>query len=238
MHLNTKVEEFHKEADCIHLKLSNGKEIVTNKVLISTGRVPVCSIKFEQIAIEYDRNRILIDDKMETKTSNLFAIGDITGKMMLAHTASKQGLIVADIIEERVTGVKKTKKHELVYHNIPRCTFTEPELASVGLTEEGAIAAGYEIKIGRFTYMANGKAIGMNATDGMAKVIADAKTNRVIGVHIVGASATELIAAGSIMVNLGLTIDELENVIYAHPTLSEVLMEAIEDLDGLALHKI
>ncbi|MFA5497928.1 MAG: dihydrolipoyl dehydrogenase [Candidatus Cloacimonadia bacterium] len=238
IHLGTKVEEYSKEGDKITLKLANGKEIVTNKVLISTGRVPVCSVKFEDLEVEYDRNRIAIDSKMETNVANLFAIGDITGKMMLAHTASKQGLMVAETIEGRINGNENKQPNELIYCNIPRCTFTEPEVASVGYTEETAKEAGFDIKIGRFNYMANGKAIGMNATDGMAKVIVDAKTEKVIGVHIVGSTATELIAAGSVMVNLGLTVDMLDKVIYAHPTLSEVIMEATEDINNLSTHKI
>ncbi len=238
IHLGAKVEEYSANGDELILKLSNEKEIRTNKVLISTGRVPSCQIKFEECSPKMERSRILINDKMETDQPNIFAIGDVTGKLMLAHTASKQGLIVADIIKGRIDKKEDKLVETLLYENIPRCTFTEPELASVGLTEEQAEEKEIEIETGKFGYMANGKAIGLGATDGMIKVLAEKKSGKVIGMHIVGAQATELIVAGSIMVNLELKIRDLQKVVYAHPTLSEIIMEAVEDLDNMAIHKI
>jgi dihydrolipoamide dehydrogenase len=238
IHLGTKVEEHTVDGDELILKLSNSKEIRTDKVLISTGRVPSCQIEFENSAPKMDRGRILINNKMETDQPNIFAIGDVTGKLMLAHTASKQGLIVADIIMDRIDTQKEGEREALNYENIPRCTFTEPELASVGLTEEQAREKEIEIETGKFGYMANGKAIGLGTTDGMIKVLADKKSQKVIGMHIVGAQATELIVAGSIMVNLELKISDLQKVVYAHPTLSEIIMEAVEDLENMAIHKI
>ncbi|MBW6515592.1 MAG: dihydrolipoyl dehydrogenase [Candidatus Cloacimonetes bacterium] len=237
-HLNTKVNEYRIESGKVFLKLTDGKEIVTEKVLISTGRIPYCDIEFENCQPETERQAMSINDEMETTIENMFAIGDVTGKLMLAHTASKQGLLVAEIIERRINQNKDTESYKLIYQNIPRCTFTEPEVASVGLTQEQAEESGSEIEIGKFTYMGNGKAIGLGATDGMIKVIADKNNRKILGMHIVGAQATELITAGSIMINLGLTINELHKVVYAHPTLSEIIMEAVEDLDKVAIHKI
>ena len=238
IHLNTKVIQHQKESGKLKLQLTNDKEITTDKILISTGRIPNCKINFENCLIEKEKERIKITEQMETTEESIFAIGDVTGRLMLAHTASKQGLLVAETIESRLKGNEQTSSERLLYHNIPRCTFTDPELASVGLTEEQASEQGIEILTGRFSYIANGKAIGMGATDGMIKIIAEKGSKKVIGMHIVGAQATELITAGSIMVNLELTIAQLNRVVYAHPTLSEIIMEAVEDLENLAIHKI
>lgn len=238
IHLNSKVTGYSYEDERIRLQLDSNKTVLTDKVLISTGRRPNCSIMFDNCLIDKDRERILINDEMETTEKNIFAIGDVTGKLMLAHTASKQGLIVAETIEKRVKDIPIDKKEKLHYYNIPRCTFTDPEVSSVGLTEAEALEKGIDIKTGKFIYQANGKAVGLGAVDGLIKVIADKKSNQLLGMHIIGAQATELIAVGSIMVSLNLTTEELQKVVYAHPTLSEIVMEAIEDLDGLAIHKI
>ena len=237
VHLNTAVERYEKDNDDIHLMLSNGKTIVTNKVLISVGRTPQCNIEFINCVLEKDGNAIKIDNNFKTNLTNVFAIGDVTGKMLLAHTASKQGLTAAEIIRNELAG-KNLKTKELVYENIPRCTFTNPEIGSVGLTERQARDKFEEILIGKFPFIANGKALGLGNTFGFVKTIADKESQRLVGMHIIGPHATELIAEGSILINNDVSIIEAIKDVYAHPTLSEVVAESIEDLENLAIHKI
>ena len=156
---------------------------------------------------------------------------------MLAHTASKQGLIVADIINNE-TNNENNKITNLSYENIPRCTFTHPEIGSVGLTETQAKERFEDILIGKFPFSANGKALALGDTFGFVKVIADQKSKRLIGMHIIGLQATELIAQGSILLNTNADIDDVKKVVFAHPTLSESVMEALEDLEKLSVHKM
>jgi len=220
------------------------KELITDKVLVSTGRKACCDIDFSGLRLVKNDGKIEIDDFMETAEKKIYAIGDVTGKLMLAHTASKQGLLVADYIEQEIKGnnnmMAASKHHQkpLLYYNIPRCTYTDPEVASIGITDHTAVKNGKDVLVGRFSYLANGKALAIGSKDGIIKVVADKNNRKVIGMHIVGKEATELIVMGSIIINTGLTIDDLHHVIYAHPTISEILMEAIEDLEDLAIHKI
>lgn len=237
VHVRTKIESAQLEDGKVKMTTDKGKAVTADKVLVSTGRIPACNIDFSNTQVKQQKEMITIDDYMETGQKNIFAIGDVTGKLMLAHTASKQGLLVADIIDARINK-QAAPTGKLRYVNIPRCTFTLPELASVGLTEDQAKEEGYELIIGKFQYLANGKALASGAPEGQIKVLADKKTRKVLGMHIIGISATELVALGSVIINTGLMIDDLHKVVYAHPTISEVIMEAIEDLEGLAIHKI
>ncbi len=237
LHLNTSVESYEETQNSILLKLSNGKEIDTDKVLLSVGREPVMDIEFLNEHISMDNGFVNIDKMMRTNLKNVFAIGDVTGKLMLAHTASKQGLIVADIIHNEIN---KTEIEiiDLDYKKIPACTFTNPEIASVGYTQKEAEEKFNKVLIGKFPFSANGKAIGLGATFGFVKVIALEDSNKIIGIHIIGPQATELIAQAGILVGLDATIDDVKKTVFAHPTISEALMEAIEDLEKLAIHKI
>ena len=237
LHLKTSVEGFEVEEDKIKLKLSNGKEIITEKVLMSVGREPVFDVNLKDIELDTFKGFLKIDDNMMTNAENIFAIGDITGKLMLAHTASKQGLMVADILNNKINNIHKVIEN-LEYKNIPRCTFTHPEIGSVGYTEKEAKEIFEDIIVGKFPFSANGKALGLGETFGFVKAIADAKTERLIGMHIIGAHATELIAEAAILIGTKASIKELENIVYAHPTLSESIMESIEDLEKLAIHKL
>ena len=237
LHLKTAVENYKKTPNGILLELSNGKEIEADKVLLSVGRVPVMDIKFVDSNVSMDNGFITIDKMMKTNLKNIFAIGDVTGKLMLAHVASKQGLIVADIINNEInnTGIEII---DLDYKKIPACTFTNPEIASVGYTQKEAEEKFEDVLIGKFPFSANGKALGMGATFGFVKVIALEDSNRIIGVHIIGPQATELIAQAGVLVDLSATIEDVKKVVFAHPTLSEAVMEAVEDLEKLAIHKI
>ena len=237
LHLNTAVESMMKDENQMNLKLSNGKEISTEKVLVSVGRVPHLDINIKNCELELDSGFIQISDKMETNLSNVFAIGDITGKLMLAHSASKQGLIVADIINNEINADKK-EIINLNYENIPRCTFTNPEIGSVGLTEKQAQERFGDILVGKFPFSANGKSLGIGNNFGFAKVIAETKDHKIVGMHIIGPQATELIAQGGILLGTDAKIEDIKKIVFAHPTLSEVVMEAIEDLEKLSIHKM
>jgi len=236
LHLKTAVESYEEIPDGIILKLSNGKEIISDKVLLSVGRIPVMDVVIDE-DLSMTNGFIDIDKLMKTNLDNMFAIGDVTGKLMLAHTASKQGLIVADIINNEINKAN-LEIIELDYKKIPTCTFTNPEVASVGITEPEAKEKFENIQIGKFQFSANGKALGLGATVGFVKIVALEESKQIIGVHIIGPQATELIAQAGILLGLNATIDDVKKVVFAHPTLSETLMEAVEDLEKLAIHKI
>lgn len=237
LHLKTGVEGFEKTESGINLKLSNGKELETEKVLVSVGRKPRMEVEFTDCQLTMNKGFIEIDENMHTNLPDIYAIGDVTGKLMLAHTASKQGLIVADILANKIAMAKHNIK-QLNYVNIPACTFTNPEIGSVGLTEEDAIAKYDEILIGKFPFSANGKSLGMGNNFGFVKVIADKKSQEIVGMHIIGPQATELIAQGTILIGTKADPKKVKEIVFAHPTLSEVVMEAVEDLENLAIHKL
>ena len=236
LHLKSYVENYEITSDGIKIRLNNGKELDADKILLSVGRIPHHSFQFEELDWT-DKGFVKVNDKFETSIKNVFAIGDITGKMMLAHTASKQGLSVADELDNRLNN-KHHQISQIKYENIPRCTFTNPEIGSVGLTEVEAKELFDEIIVGKFPFSANGKALGLGETFGFVKVIAEKKSQKIIGMHIIGPQATELIAQGAILIGTESTIENVKNIVFAHPTLSESTMEAIEDLEKLAIHKI
>ncbi|HNX00024.1 MAG TPA: dihydrolipoyl dehydrogenase [Candidatus Cloacimonadota bacterium] len=231
------VERYEEQPDGIHLFTSNGKEIIAEKVLVSVGRDLPFKIEMKGLNLDMDRGRILINDKMETNLPNIFAIGDITGKLQLAHTASKQGLIAAEILKQRIAGQPETVE-PLEYMNIPRCTFTNPEIASVGFSEKEAVQKYASIKVGKFPFGANGKAIGLGATFGFVKTIVDADSGLLVGMHIIGPQATELIAQGAILIGSRISNHEAAEIVCAHPTLSEAVAESIEDSLSLAIHQV
>ena len=237
LHLKTAMESYEKQEHGVVVKLSNGKTIETDSILLSVGRTPTCDIEFKNFSLEKENDFIKIDENCQTNEPNLFAIGDVTGKLMLAHTASKQGLLVADLLDNKMNG-KKHKIHFLQYQNIPRCTFTNPEVASIGLTEEQAKSSFSEISIGKFMFSANGKALGLGNNFGFVKTIVDSRSEKIIGMHILGAQATELIAQCSAMIGMEMTIEDIKKIVFAHPTLSEAVMESIEDIENLAIHKL
>ncbi len=237
IHLNTAVENWKSVNSELHLSLSNGKEITTDKVLLSVGRDPVFDIECKNFDMNMERNALSINNNFETNHQNIFAIGDVTAKMMLAHTASKQGLLTAEIIKNRIVGTDE-KNDALCYENIPRCTFTNPEIGSVGLTEAQAKEKYKEILIGKFPFSANGKALGLGETFGFVKTIADAQSKKLVGMHIIGPQATELIAEGGILIQSEMTINEALKIVFAHPTLSEAVAESIEDIEKMSINSM
>lgn len=220
------------------LTLSDESTLFVEKALLSVGRIPAMQLDWKNSAAPAtQKGAILIDKFMQTDLPRVYAIGDVTAKMQLAHTAAKQGLIAAEHISATIKQVP-THIEELIYENIPRCIFTHPEVSSVGLTEKQAQDKYNDIIIGRFPFTANGKALAGGNTYGFVKTIAKADDQTLVGMHIIGPQAAELIAQGSILINLGAKAKDVEKIVFAHPTLSEAIMESLEDLNGLSIHKV
>lgn len=224
--------EGHKaeENGGIHVYLADGKELVAEKLLVSIGRaLNTENIGLEAVGIKKGaRGEILVNEKMETNIEGIYAIGDVTGGILLAHTASKQGIVAAS------NACGKEKRYDSSV--VPAAIFTSPEIGSVGLREHQAKDKGINIKTGHFQFRALGKAHAMGEIAGMIKIVADADTDKVIGVHIIGPHASDLVHEGALAIKAGLTVKEVADMIHAHPTLAEGLMEAAEDVHGEAIH--
>ena len=201
------------------------------KVLVAAGRAPnVETIGLEALSIaKTDRGFIKINEKFETNVAGYYAIGDVAGNQMLAHKGSREGHVLADIL-----GGQKT--HPVNYGNIPSCTYCHPEVASVGLTEQQCKDKKLDYKVGKFPFSANGRARTSGETDGFVKIIRDAKYGEILGAHIVGAHATEIIHELVVARENEFTVEEIDLAIHAHPTLSEAIGEAVLDSMGKMLH--
>ena len=210
--------------------LSDGKEIVAEKVLVAVGRAFNSNdIGIEEIGVEKGkRGEIVVNGKMETNIPGVYAIGDVVGGLLLAHVASREGIIAV----RNMMG----NEEEMDYSAVPSAIFTSPEIASVGLREQDATARNINIRTGHFQFRALGKAHIIGEIDGLIKIVSDLKTDRVLGVHIIGPHASDLIHEGTLAIRNGLTTKDVSETIHAHPTLSEVLMEAAEDVHGEAIH--
>ncbi|MDD4310056.1 MAG: dihydrolipoyl dehydrogenase [Candidatus Cloacimonetes bacterium] len=231
------VQSISSSPEGMILNLTDGSTLTAEKVLMSVGRNPVNSLQWNNLSPNTERGAIVIDDAMRTSLNKVYAIGDVTAKLQLAHTASKQGLMAVEHIVSLIKG-KESHIPTLEYINIPRCTFTNPEIASVGYTETEARAKFGDLVIGKFPFAANGKAMAMGNTNGFVKTIARKDTEEIVGMHIMGPHAAELIAQGAILIANKSTAENVETIVFAHPTLSEAIMEAIHDLRNLSIHKI
>lgn len=209
--------------------LSNGKEVKAEKALLSIGRKPYLDNSgIEDIGIQLERGKVIVNENLETNVKGIYAIGDIINTPFLAHVASKEGLVAA---QNAVCGNSKTVN----YAAVPRCVYTEPEVAGVGKTEKELQENGIEYNTGQFDFRALGKAQAIGHFQGFIKILAD-KNDRIIGASIVGPHATDLLTELSLAVHLGLTVEEVGDVIHAHPTLSEGIMEALHDVHGECVH--
>ncbi len=213
------------------------EEIKSEKVIMAVGIVAnVENLGLEKTKIKLSKTGIEINDYLETADANIFAIGDVAGAPWLAHKASHEGVIAAEKIASKLGKYDGKKIHPINKENIPGCTYSMPQIASVGLTEKKALAAGKKIKVGRFPYMANGKAIAMGETEGLIKVIFDEKTGELLGAHLIGAEVTEMIQGYVIAKQAELTEEDLMQTIFAHPTMSEMMHEAVLDAYGKVIH--
>ncbi|HFB52602.1 MAG TPA: dihydrolipoyl dehydrogenase, partial [Anaerolineae bacterium] len=205
--------------------------LAVEKVLVAIGFAPNSeNLGLEDAGVALTKHgHIEVDDQMRTSVPNIFAIGDVTGKLGLAHVASAQGIIAAESIAGKET-------HSLNYTNIPRCVYSYPEVASVGLTESQAKEQGFDVITAQFPLLPNGKALAMNENIGFVKIVANREYKEILGVHIIGAHVTELIAGPAGMLTVEATAEDLSQTVHPHPTMSEVIMEAAHVLVGMPIH--
>ncbi|UOM35292.1 dihydrolipoyl dehydrogenase [Acuticoccus sp. I52.16.1] len=211
---------------------ANGKTetIEVDKVISAVGVVGnIEGLGLEELGVKTERGCVVIDDFGATNVKGVYAIGDVAGPPMLAHKAEHEGVICVEAIAGK-------KPHPMDKGKIPGCTYCHPQVASVGLTEAKAKAAGREVKVGRFPFIGNGKAIALGAPDGLVKTVFDAKTGELLGAHMVGAEVTELIQGFVVAMNLETTEEELIHAVFPHPTLSEMMHESVLDAYGRAIH--
>jgi dihydrolipoamide dehydrogenase len=207
------------------------QSLTADRMILAVGiTANTDGIGLEQTKVKLDRGHVITDGSMRTDEPGVYAIGDMTGAPWLAHKASHEGIIAAEHIAGlgEGHGVKKT--------DIPGCTYCRPQVASVGLSEKAAIAAGHDIKVGRFPFLANGKAIALGDEDGMIKTIFDAKTGELLGAHMIGPEVTELIQGYVVAKKLETTEEDLMHTIFPHPTLSEAMHESVLDAFDKAIH--
>jgi dihydrolipoamide dehydrogenase len=235
--LDTKVGKIEKSGKTVKATFNgegtNSKDETRefDMVLVAVGRRPVTdtlNLAGAGLATD-DKGFIAVDAQCRTKVANVFAIGDVTGQPLLAHRAMKQGVVAAEVI----SGDKSAAFDPVA---IPNCVYTDPEVATVGLSEEEAKAKGYEVRIGKFPLAASGRARTMNETDGLVKLVGDAKTDALLGMHILAPQAESLIGEGLIALEMGATLEDIGLSVHPHPTLTEAIMDAAEAAHGKAIH--
>jgi len=206
------------------------KKYTVEKMLLATGRGPnTANIGLEKIGVVTERGFVKVNEYMQTSVKGVYAIGDVTPSPLLAHVAQQEGIVAV----ERIAGKHATP---INYNQVPACTYCDPQVASVGLTEAKAKEAGYSVKVGKFPFTAIAKAKIEDASEGFVKIVADEKYGEILGVHMIGNTVTELIAEAVAALALEGTVDDLVNTIHAHPTLAEATHEAMENVFGAAIH--
>ena len=229
-----KVTKLDKKADSVTATIDDGKggtqTLTVDRVIAAVGVVGnIENIGLEKLGVKTDRGTIVIDDMCRTNVKGIYAIGDVAGPPMLAHKAEHEGVIC-------IEAIKGLHPHAMDKSLIPGCTYCFPQVASVGLTEQAAKDKKLDIRVGRFPFIGNGKAIALGEDQGLVKVIFDKKTGRLLGAHLVGAEVTELIQGFVVAMNLETTEEELMHTIFPHPTLSETMKEAVLDAYGRVLN--
>jgi len=231
--VKTRVDSVAVKGKSATVKLSGpggASDVRADAVLVAVGFVPHTEgLNLEAAGVATERGFITIDDQMRTNVPGIYAIGDVTGKLMLAHVASHQGALAA----EQIAG-KETPQVD--YVQMPRATFCQPQIGSIGYTEQQARDAGFTVKTGRFPFTALGKAIAVGETEGFVKVVADAPTGQVLGIHMIGHDVNDLLGEATMVALLEATTTELGFAVHAHPTLAEALKEAALAVDGEAIH--
>jgi dihydrolipoamide dehydrogenase len=234
IHAGTNVKALKKGKDSVTVTLEKGgktEDITVDRVIMAVGiSGNTENIGLETTKVKTDRGHIVTNEWCETDEKGVYAIGDVTGAPWLAHKASHEGVLCV----ERIAGIKGL--HPIKKENIPGCTYCRPQVASVGLTEKAAKEKGYTLKVGRFPFMGNGKAIALGEPEGLVKTIFDAKTGELLGAHMVGAEVTEMIQGFGIAKTLETTEQDLMHTIFPHPTLSEMMHESVLDAYGKVVH--
>ena len=233
--VGTKLEKMEKTPTSVKVrgKSAKGEDVTleAEMLLVAVGRMPYTQgLGLEGTKIKVDRGFIHVDEYQQTAENGVYAIGDVVPTPLLAHLASKEGIVAV----EHMAGRKDVRPINL--RLVPNCTYCDPEIGSVGLTEAKAKEQGYEVNIGRFPFSASGKARIIGEEEGFVKIVADKKYDEILGVHIIGPHATELIAEACVAMQLESTAEELGRTMHAHPTVSEAVMEAAEGVHGLAVH--
>jgi dihydrolipoamide dehydrogenase len=208
-------------------KIESIEEIAEEKIIVSVGRGPNISA-FENTGLDMENGGIRTNRRMETSTENIYAVGDVNGKFLYAYVATREGLIAAD----NISGGDS----EIDYENIPETIFSHPEIGLCGLTEKQAVEKGIKIRVGKFPYTASGKALAEKHTEGFVKVVADAYNEEILGVHIIGKGATELVSFSTLAIKNRLKVSNLEKILYCHPTYAEGIMEAVEDINKRSIN--
>ena len=232
--IGAKVTRLDKKADSVTATIDDGKggsrSVTVERVISAVGVVGnVENLGLEKLGVTIDRGTIVADGLGRTNVHGIYAIGDIAGPPMLAHKAEHEGVIC-------VEAIKGLHPHPLDRLRIPGCTYCHPQIASVGLTEKAAKERGYEVKVGRFPFVGNGKAIALGEDQGMVKTIFDGKTGQLLGAHLVGAEVTELVQGFVIAMQLETTEEDLMHAVFPHPTLSEMMHESVLSAFGRAIH--
>jgi dihydrolipoamide dehydrogenase len=233
IHTNSKVAEVVKAKGGLQVRFSEGGEggaVDADQVLLAVGRSPYTEgLGTEEAGVKLERGRVVIDEHLRTTAQGVWAIGDVIGGIMLAHIASYEGICAV----ENIAGHGNRTPD---YHAAPNCIYTDPEIAHVGLGEKEAKEKGLDVKIGKFPFAASGRALTLGQSEGFAKVIADSASGKILGAHIIGPRATDLIAEAALAIQNELTLEQLDLTIHAHPTLPESLMEAALAAQGRAIH--
>ncbi len=226
---NTRVEGIETGGEKVHLRVSaegKAEELEAEQVLVATGFRPNSEdLGLEALGVKVEKGRVEVDERMSTNVPGIWAIGDVTGRLMLAHVGSAMGIVCA----ENMAGAASIR---LNYEMMPRGIFSQPQVASFGLTEAQARERGYEVKIGRFPFQANGKALGLGDSTGFVKIVCEARYGEILGAHLVGAEVTELLPELTLAQEMELTPEQIARNVHLHPTLSETLMEAAHGLAG------
>ena len=230
LHTKAKAENITVNDNAVHISLSDKREFIAEKVLITVGRAFNSEgIGLEKIGIQKGQcGEIIVNENMETNIPGVYAIGDVIGGLMLAHVASREGIIAA----RNTSGIRQTMDYSVV----PTTIFTSPEIASVGIREHQAREKGIQYKTGYFQFRALAKAHAMGEIDGFVKIIADEASDKILGAHIIGPHASDLIHESALAIRLGLTVKDIAETIHSHPTLPEALKEAADDIHGSAVH--
>lgn len=232
---STRVQDIAVSADGVRVTVATNDDeeeiLEAERALIAIGVQPNSDgIGLEDVGVQTERGNIVVDDHLRTNVDGIYAIGDVTGKMALAHVASAQGIIAVETIADVET-------RPLDYDAVPRCTYCHPQVASFGISEAEAVEQGHEVKVGKFPFRPNGKALALGERDGFVKIVAEATTGEILGAHLVGPEVTELLPELVLARTWELTPEEIARAVHAHPTLSEALMEAAHGVFGKPIHK-